>query len=738
LAEESKVNKINAPVQQASESMGENGISLPAVPVAQLAKFHAKAKKQGEANDPHEDAAKTFKLTTQRKVAEPFTEPVQQQEAFKPSAVQLKEMDGFAIGPYRPEPVQKKSSRDLPVVQQMSATGVAQLEGEEDGWTEVKRKGRGKGAAAPRDPATPAPSSASASVETENPFAPLAASSPRTVTELATGMSSLRAEWASDDDVLMEILKGPFEANWFKARACLTMGQWPSTITPDKKPSHDDGVLLMNALVDMRWRVWKEFTDIALGKMQTAVKVTAQNPAMASVKDKLLDEGKEKDKDKLAKTLDPVGSMAVTSDIDLSLGGSNTEIAVGLLNKEFRSHFGVPYDPGTVFDINVYASDWIHGADDTSTPGSTTKEYTPKPEVKGMSKHAVEERDDKMEVWSLVKVRRNMEQAEWESYVRQTLSVLPEGAAKTKMKNKLDQAALEYAKFRDTVTKRIQKNDAKLKADESRLTFSGGKKSAFENNAEYEESAAETRASNEIYAEKLVEIKALRLQLNTLTNAPVKNQVEIDNLGKVLGDKIAEALTYANEVYATEGAVQHTVLDQGAGKKLDKLKAEAADERKKPVGQQRKEILDQENIEKVKYNLRKELFLQSVNENVGDALHSMHAYHHLPYYAAYRAGKYLSRLVEASSKLIDDEEALARIPFYEEVAHVGKTAMSIKSNKVVVEGKELEGDPAEVEKNGLFKTFDHGKVDALRVKVISFGAKVPAIFNEKKVEATGE
>lgn len=729
MPEESRVNKTNTAVQPVSENIGEHGISMPAVPVAQLAKFHSKAKKDDPVSDEHEEAHKTFKLTTQRKTIAPF----------KPSAVQLRTMDGFAMNPYKPDTLQKKTSRDLPVVQQVSTAGVIQREGEEEGWTAVKRKGKGKAGAAPaQHPVTPAPSSASTSIETENPFAPLAVSSPKTVAELAAGLPTKRDEWSADDDVLMEVLKGPFEANWFKARACLTMGQWPSTIPPDKQPSHDDGIVFMNALVDMRWRVWKEFTDIALGKMQSAVKETADNPAMAAVKDKLANEGKETDKDKLAKTLDPVGSMAVTSDIDLSLGGSNTEIAVGLLNKEFRSHFGVPYDPGTVFDINVYASDWIHGAADTSAPGSKTKEYTPKPEVKGMSKQAVEERDDKMEVWSLVKVRRNMEQTEWDSYVRQTLSVLPDGTAKTKMKNKLDQAALEYAKFRDAVTKRIQKNDAKLKQDESRLTFSGGKKSAFDNNAEYAESAAETRASNEIYAEKLVEIKALRLQLDTLTNAPVKNQVEIDNLGKVLGDKVAEALTYANEVYATEGAVQHTVLDQGAGKKLDKLKAEAADERKKPVGQQRKEILDQENIEKVKYNLRKELFLQSVNENVGDALHSLHAYHHLPYYAAYRAGKYLSRLVEASSKLIDDEEAMARIPFYEEVEMIGKTAMSIKSNKVVIEGKELEGDPATVEKNDLFKTFDHAKNDALRVKVIAFGAKVPAIFNEKKVAATGE
>lgn len=103
MVEESKINKTIAPAQQASENVGENSMSLPAVPVAQMAKFHTAAKKSDEANDPHEEAAKTFKLTTQRKPIETDNNESTQHEIFKPAPVQLKEMDGFAIAPYRPE-----------------------------------------------------------------------------------------------------------------------------------------------------------------------------------------------------------------------------------------------------------------------------------------------------------------------------------------------------------------------------------------------------------------------------------------------------------------------------------------------------------------------------------------------------------------------------------------------------------------------------------------------------------
>jgi len=69
--------------------------------------------------------------------------------------------------------------------------------------------------------------------------------------------------------------------------------------------------------------------------------------------------------------------------------------------------------------------------------------------------------------------------------------------------------------------------------------------------------------------------------------------------------------------------VQHTVLEQGKGKKLKVY--------------QRKD----KNITSLEYALRPQLFLRSVNENVGDSLHSLHAYHDIPRYSVYRAGKYI-------------------------------------------------------------------------------------------------
>ena len=60
------------------------------------------------------------------------------------------------------------------------------------------------------------------------------------------------------------------------------------------------------------------------------------------------------------------------------------------------------------------------------------------------------------------------------------------------------------------------------------------------------------------------------MQIRELQADPVKNAAEISTLGRQVADKIAEALTYANEVYATEGAVEHTVLKQGAAKEAGK------------------------------------------------------------------------------------------------------------------------------------------------------------------------
>lgn len=558
---------------------------------------------------------------------------------------------------------------------------------------------------------------------------------PQTALEVAQGLDVSFKGWSSSEQLMMGILRGPFEANWFKLRGALSMNQWPSDVKDEDKPDHNNSILFMNSMVDTRWKVWKEFTNIALQKMQAEIKEKAdKNKQLDDVKEQLAKQGEMKNDDgQLAKTLDPVGSMAVTSDIDLSLGGTNTEIAVGLINREFRSYFNVPYDPGTVFDINVYASDWIHG--EKAERKGSTMEMTPNAEVKGMSAEARQARDEDMEEWSIVKICRNMTPDQWTSYYDQILNAMPRGPEKEKRAKILDSAKAKCDAFKLKVRLRMEAMNEELKKEESKLKPAGAPPSTFDE--EYTHQAHETRASNAIYEELLIEVKALRLRLDKVQNVLPLDVPQVDSLGKQLASKIVEALTYANEVYATEGAVQHTVLDQGASKKLDKLKQKGLDEEKKPAKEQNADIVEQKNLTEVKYLLRKEMFQQSANENVGDALHSLHTYHHLPYYAVYRAGKYLSRLIEAAEKMFGPEVKRAQaIAEFAELKSIGTNAMAIKSTKVKIGDKELEGDPQVVEKDANFHGYKGDDIPPLEQKIIGFGAKITVAFdamnNEKK------
>ena len=132
----------------------------------------------------------------------------------------------------------------------------------------------------------------------------------------------------------------------------------------------------------------------------------------------------------------------------------------------------------------------------------------------------------------------------------------------------------------------------------------------------------------------------------------------------------------------------------------------------------------------LEYNLRPQLYLQSVNENVGDALHTLHAYHHIPRYSVYRAGKYFSRLTEATEKALDSTKP---VPHFTELKEIGRQAMAIKSKTRLVRGRKVQGDPRFMENSDFFKNFDVSKsgIDDLRRKIIDFGASVPALFHAR-------
>ena len=544
---------------------------------------------------------------------------------------------------------------------------------------------------------------------------------PESIQDLVEHASRKYTYWEKNDDILLGILLGPFEANWFKAKACLTMGQWPIPVPKEKESALKvDGVKIMQALVNMRTEKWKAFTNRIKPEFLDRMKMYEDEELKSDVK---LQEDKDKDKGKnLLDIFDSVGAQAVTSDVDLSTGGSNSELGIQFVNSKFRLEFVsgrvIPYDPGTVFDINLYASDWIHGEAGFSDSGGV-RTITPKPEVQGLSVEAEKERTRKMEIWSLVKVRRNMDGKEWESYCAMTLSSLTDKSVQDEMEQKLLDADFEYQTFKLRVETKQKEMEERLKSQEA--AFFKGRESAFGPHDEYQEEAHFTRAANAIYEETLTEVKLLRLQINKLKavgNGAVVNAEEINNLGIQLGNKIAEALTYANEVYATEGAVQHTVLKQGAKKKLDKLK-----------GTPEEPNSENAHLTSVDYNIKPELYLQSVNENVGDSLHSINHFKNVPHYAVYRAGKYLSRLCDAAEQLLTQPGA-KKAPFYEDLALIGENAVKVKA----IKKEDIEGDPEYVKQDSFFKDYNDSNLSTVREAVITFGAKIPQLFNEKKLQ----
>jgi hypothetical protein len=229
----------------------------------------------------------------------------------------------------------------------------------------------------------------------------------------------------------------------------------------------------------------------------------------------------------------------------------------------------------------------------------------------------------------------------------------------------------------------------------------------------FEEEAIEMAARNRAYEEIALKIKALRLKIAKAMEGVKSGEappasIEVTLLE--LHSEIARGLTYANEVYATQGAVLHTVYGkQGAAKKLAKLQK------------------TDKTITAVKYDLTKEMYLQSVNENVGDTLHSLNHNKHDPQYAVYRAGKYINRLCEAATALISAKE-VAKIPPYRDLETIGLWSVKEKAGAA---GK----DPMAVrESSSYFSKFDASGAERVRSQAVELGAKAVATYKSTKSE----
>ncbi len=231
---------------------------------------------------------------------------------------------------------------------------------------------------------------------------PIAEEEPETALDLlAISMEEDGFIEGLSSDQVMEILKNNFGSSWFKAKDVLLMDQWDNF-----DPGHKKGMALMNKLIQLRTETWAHFVDQTIGQIVGAVEALKgvsefegiENPAEVAENLKLGD---------------TAGSDALTADIDIPLQGKNTEVGLSLLNVAFFNTFGV--ESGTLFDINLYASDWMFGGDQVAGKKGVAT-YSPREEEK-LTPEGKVSKDDQNEIWSMVKIRRNMvDDVEWAEY----------------------------------------------------------------------------------------------------------------------------------------------------------------------------------------------------------------------------------------------------------------------------------------------------------------------------------
>ena len=552
---------------------------------------------------------------------------------------------------------------------------------------------------------------------------------------LASFMAQLTPDYVASvkgqDDVLLHILLVNFEANWFKAKDCLLFDKWPVPKPAPDQPPHAACLALMDALVEMRSKICKKVADETQKRMKGALRaelprLNQQSPIVQQgMGQNFVGEvtGNASASDHF-NPMAPTGAEKRTSDIDVASNGLNTEIGVRLFNETFREMLHVDWDPATVFDYNVYAMDWIFPKNfqkDDVRPERNLKtgemedvahDITPMPEhVIGKdagADHAAEDvqvqrnRDEILDDAALLHIRRNCKPGEWRTYSQTRLAQV-DAADKPALAEKLQAVDQKHDRFLDEIAEKEEEIGAQIGVAQEAA------QSAWNDSSHLDE-AVDSRARNALYQERLLKVKALRLHYTTLKAKPQKSDEDVRTMAR-LATEVTAALTdavfFANEVYATEGATLHATQGiQTVNKAKEKFGAD--------VG--------------VTVHLTDAHYMQSFHENVGDSLHSLGHFENDPKYAAYRAGKYIERMILAAAALAGEEHAqvLTGHGHYEALHALGVKAAAVK-------GSADGDDPEKI--NEHFAQHDGASVAGLRAAVISMGGEFPGQLARAKAAA---
>ena len=511
------------------------------------------------------------------------------------------------------------------------------------------------------------------------------------------------------DGKLMALLKGAFEADWFKAKACLVFDKWPGGAKP--RFSHESSLELMTALTVLRGEVHKK----VMPEAQKAVRAELATRAAQLKGNKKLGDRLDAEKGRAPAEQvvykGAVGADTVTSDVDVSTGGANSEIAVRAYNATFRKLLDVTFDPGTVFDLNVYAMDFVHGKTDAADKKSF-QVNAENAEDPGADNAAA--RDDEQDIWALVHVARYLpDDNEWAELVRSTVAGVANDAEKKRQQDLHDKARWRAKGFEARlVGMMVHLESAVFPALDDLERSSWGK-----DNQQYAKGALRMRAANKIYEDKLLQVKEIRSEIAELRTSGA-NPERLSYLVAELTNTLSMAQLYANEVYGSGGGTVHAVF-----------------------GMQTKKKLETERGHKVKVEMSPAQWMETFTDNLGDVLkdfehYGAHAAGGADYwYAAFKMGKYVDRMLDAIPNLADaglieraDKEEIESLPIFTKLAALAENHRTEKDGP-------SKNDPQKLKVHPYFKTIDGPGLDALKKAALQLGVLVRTKAGNKRAPA---
>jgi len=372
-----------------------------------------------------------------------------------------------------------------------------------------------------------------------------------------------------------------------------------------------------------------------------------------------------------------VGSTDLTSDYDraISTPGSGGDVeAMNAFNDQVDKDFG--HQPGTVFDTNLYAKDYIaveenidKGVQAKVKSGEQTSD-TPIAQPEKLEKSGKVDQD----VASLVKIRRYMGQIEYDVYVEQIVDGIEDSTEKAAVLEQYEEADAIYQRGVQQLLERLgdpheDEDKLTLTADENRaLGYLAGEAKALykaqllaQKKASYlgrHESDKVLEAQNELYYEKMQQVRVIQAKAETLEQeaedlhgeAQQKARDKADVLRAQAKKLLGDAIFHASEAYHSEGAVNHVV----AG-------------------------LQGENAAAALAALKPEELRQSFNEQFGDFMKDAgHCADATDGRMFYRSSKYIYRMFDAVGLLGSRPETKAAITQFGEKFGWDPAKMGVK------------------------------------------------------------